>query len=471
MKTLIALAACGATLAVTWPRPDAGAVRAPLTAGDVLSVAIGVARGDHPDLDEASVRAAVAALADEYRAVAGADGSAEQRARAFAIVLFERAGFRAVESLDSADALHVDSVLARREGYCLSLSVLALAIAEAVGAPLEVVAAPNHAYVRYVDGDAHVNLELTQRGATLPDAHYERRLGGFGPGGGFYLRALSLVELHAMLLHNRGFARMERGDRDGARADLLAAIALVPTFPEAHRNLGVLAGEEQDWDTAIASLEEALRLHPGDADALFNVALCRHARGDREAALEALEMTLVLDPSRGKARALREAWCGPALEAGSRALDDPPPRLEPGLVGRYYADERFGTLVLERVDRGLDFDWGRGRPARGLPSDGSTIRWDGWLKTPRGGRCTFFLVVNDGVRIRVGGRTVVDAWRDTGYDSWTAAYDVELAAGWHPITVEYLDASGNARLVCMIGQDGDEYPLDLATHLFHVAAE
>jgi len=445
----------------------------PDTGPDVVAVALDVARGDHPDLDADAVRRELAALAAEYRRLVGPDASDEERARAFAEVLFEIGGFASTETLESSDALHVDTVLAGREGYCLSLSVVALAIAEAVGEPLQVLAAPNHAWVRHVGDGGHVNLELTRRGASLPDAHYAARVGDAPRRGGFYLRPLSLEEIHAMLLHNRGFARMARGEHEGARADLAAAVALAPELPEAHRNLGVLRGEERDWEGAIACFEEALRLHGSDADALLNLALCRHEQGDVAAALEALERTLAVDPSRERARALAATWRaghGPVLPAGSRAPADAPAGLELGLVGRYYADEGFGRLAVERVDRGLEFDWGRSRPVRGLPRDGSSIRWEGWLEAPEAGRYTFFLVVNDGVRIRVADRTVVDAWGDTGYDSWTAAYEIELAAGWHPITVEYLDSSGNARLVCMIGRQGDEYPLDLAQHLFHVGS-
>ena len=61
----------------------------------------------------------------------------------------------------------------------------------------------------------------------------------------------------------------------------------------------------------------------------------------------------------------------------------------------------------------------------------------------------------------------VDHWQAGGYSSWTGAGDAHLARGWHPLQVDYFDQEDNARLLVIIGVDGQEFPLELTDHLFH----
>ena len=62
--------------------------------------------------------------------------------------LFEELGFRAVETADDSQDLFLHSVLDRKKGYCLSLSMLYLSIGERLGLPLYGVVVPGHFFVR-----------------------------------------------------------------------------------------------------------------------------------------------------------------------------------------------------------------------------------------------------------------------------------------------------------------------------------
>jgi hypothetical protein len=312
------------------------------------------------------------------------------------------------------------------------------------------------------------NLELTRGGAEVSDAEWRARLGDFLRADSLYLRNLDGRQLRGLLLHDRGFVALQQGRTADALADFSAALACAPQLPEAHRNLGVLHGEARRWGPAIAALERAVELYPGDLDALLNLALCRHAAGDHDGALAELEIVELLAPGHPRAAGLRADWtAGGAHARGARPLDDPPPRLVPGLLGRYFRGTDFAELVATRVDDGLDFDWQRGAPARGVPPDRFSVRWTGWFRADRPGRHTLFVVANDGARIRFGDRLALEHWRELGPTSWTGKSDIELEAGWHPLTVEHFDATTNARLFCLIGREGDEYPLELEEHLFH----
>jgi len=433
----------------------------------VLAAALAAARADHPGLDEAAVRARIEQLSQTWRDLLPADASPRQRARAFATLLFERERFGAVADLDSPETLHIDSVLARRQGYCLSLSVLALAVAEVLGEPLHGVAMPNHFLVRWDDGTTRVNLELTRDGASVSDDVLRATLGDFHHASSIYMRNLGAREVAAVLLHNRGFVASVQGRPERALADLELAARLLPELPEIHRNLGVARAETGDLPGAIASLETALELYPGDVSALINLALAQHAGDDIPAALSALETALLLHPGHARAEQLMQAWSAGHARGGARPLDDPPSGLSPGLLGSYYAGTSFERLVATRVDREFDLDWKRGSPLRGVPADRFSVRWEGWLKAPADGLYTLFVVANDGVRITLGESLAVDHWQDAGYSSWTGTGDVRCQAGWHPLRIEYYDRSDNARLFVLLSRDGDDYPLELAQHLFH----
>ena len=423
----------------------------------VLDSALEVARRDHPELEERKVRAEIDRLARRYRELVGDAKEPAARADAFRRLLFIEEKFESVADLESADHLHLDSVLRTKKGYCLSLSVVALAVAEAVGAPLYGVAMPNHFLVRYDDGKFRRNLELTRKGATV-------ELVGV-PEGSVYGKNLRPADVRAYLLHNRGYVALLGKKRDVAQADFEAATKLQPGFGEAHRNLGVVWGERREWGRAKKAFIRAIAINPRDVTALVNLAICRWELGDRQAALQDLEMVLALDPDRARAKSLRRRWTAPVEQA--EPLPDPPKELTPGLRGRYYVGTKFNRLGVERVDKTIDFDWQNSAPVKEVPRDRFSIRWDGYFKAPKSGTYTFFVVANDGVRLVLGGKTLVDDWRGRGTRNLFARKAVALKAGWHPIRIEHFDLMGGARLLLRVGVEGRAQTLDLSRHLFH----
>jgi beta-glucosidase len=98
---------------------------------------------------------------------------------------------------------------------------------------------------------------------------------------------------------------------------------------------------------------------------------------------------------------------------------------EHGLAGTYYRGRNFeGDPVLRRVDPRVDFRWYRGSPTdeavargelpadRGLSGDAFSVRWSGVIVPPVSGEYEFVVTANDGARLIVDGRVVVDAWSD-----------------------------------------------------------
>lgn len=104
-----------------------------------------------------------------------------------------------------------------------------------------------------------------------------------------------------------------------------------------------------------------------------------------------------------------------------------------------------GPPVLTRHDAAITFNWGLGSPAPGVVSaDNFSARWTRWLVMPRSETVRFAVRVDDGVRIKLDGAVILDAWRDSAQ----AEYAVEqpVSAGTHLVEVEYYERSGQAEI-------------------------
>jgi|CXWL01.1.fsa_nt_gi glucose/arabinose dehydrogenase len=83
-----------------------------------------------------------------------------------------------------------------------------------------------------------------------------------------------------------------------------------------------------------------------------------------------------------------------------------------GLTGAYYPRPDLTGVPRLRVDPGVAFDWGDAAPIGGIPADRFSVRWSGQLEAPVSGQYTFTTISDDGVRLFVDGRRVIDQWND-----------------------------------------------------------
>jgi hypothetical protein len=90
----------------------------------------------------------------------------------------------------------------------------------------------------------------------------------------------------------------------------------------------------------------------------------------------------------------------------------------------------------------LDYNWGRGAPAPGLPVDQFSVRWIGTFNF-EGGDYRFNAVTDDGIRVYIDGILILDRWQNGYYDNVTNTFR-SLGAGNHQIVVEYYEAYGDA---------------------------
>lgn len=112
--------------------------------------------------------------------------------------------------------------------------------------------------------------------------------------------------------------------------------------------------------------------------------------------------------------------------------------------GAYMADPNLqGQPVLIRNDQDINFDWGTGAPAAGLPANNFSVIWIRTLSFMTSAY-RFNAVVDDGMRLYVDGVLVIDAWQDG--TARQVSGTVNLIGGQHDITVTYYERVDTAQI-------------------------
>ena len=116
-------------------------------------------------------------------------------------------------------------------------------------------------------------------------------------------------------------------------------------------------------------------------------------------------------------------------------------------IGEYYSNINFsGEPTMCRAEASVDYDWGTGAPATGLPMDNFAVRWTNTQNFKAGTLYTFTLATNDGGRLYIDGALVLDRWFDQTYPATPPSVTRTLTAGPHLVTVEFYDHTGAARI-------------------------
>ena len=111
-------------------------------------------------------------------------------------------------------------------------------------------------------------------------------------------------------------------------------------------------------------------------------------------------------------------------------------------AGCYYNNKDFTAFKFSRTDSyPLSFDWGKRSPAGSMGSDTFSVRWTGQFEFDAG-EYTFASVVDDGLRLYVDDTLIIDKWSNT---PGTYSVDLEIAAGWHTVRMDYYEQRGYAK--------------------------
>jgi beta-glucosidase len=117
-----------------------------------------------------------------------------------------------------------------------------------------------------------------------------------------------------------------------------------------------------------------------------------------------------------------------------------------GLNAEYFANLTLaGAPAVKRVDANINFQWTLGMPDSLVGHDFYSARWTGVVRTPAAGHYRLGLDGDDGYRLWVNDRLVVDRWVKKSYHTELAASALEPGREYR-VRVEFNEPVGNAHL-------------------------
>lgn len=122
-------------------------------------------------------------------------------------------------------------------------------------------------------------------------------------------------------------------------------------------------------------------------------------------------------------------------------LAEPPAH---GLLGIYFnTPDCSGDFFKTRYDPVVDFDWGESAPLPDMNSNGFSVRWMARLVVSNSEHYTFHTVTDDGVRLWVNNKLIIDAWKEE-FLNLAAAPLVLIGGQTNDIRMEMFDARDRA---------------------------
>ena len=212
--------------------------------------------------------------------------------------LFQELGLTPIAHANDPNDLFLHSVMDRRQGYCLSLSILYLSVAERLGLDLYGVVVPGHFFVRYDSGRVRFNIETTSNGASVPDDHYMTKFNVPENGrDSIYMKNLNRRQTIGCFFNNLGNVYSEIGNVDMALVALERAVAINPTLSESRANLGNVYLQKGRVSDAVQQYRAALGLNPRDPKTYNNLGNAYMSLGQSADAGSSYRQALQMDPN------------------------------------------------------------------------------------------------------------------------------------------------------------------------------
>jgi beta-glucosidase len=121
-------------------------------------------------------------------------------------------------------------------------------------------------------------------------------------------------------------------------------------------------------------------------------------------------------------------------------------KTEPGLKAEYFNNISLeGKPVISRIDNKIDFGWTLFPPDPAINLDFYSVRWTGFLKSPRSGNFKIGLDGNDGFRLYINDSLIINNWKKQTYSTLMANYTFNKSQSYK-IKVEFFEPVGNAHI-------------------------
>jgi hypothetical protein len=123
-----------------------------------------------------------------------------------------------------------------------------------------------------------------------------------------------------------------------------------------------------------------------------------------------------------------------------------------GLKAEYFRGEDLAVneRALTRIDPNIDFNWQKNSPVPEVPEDHFSVRWTGLIAAPTKGEYQLILEHDDGARVWLDGKVVIDRWGEQGTDRAM----VPFAGKPRALKVELRDNVDAAKCVLKWAQKG-----------------
>ena len=125
-----------------------------------------------------------------------------------------------------------------------------------------------------------------------------------------------------------------------------------------------------------------------------------------------------------------------------------------GIQGVYFNNINLdGEPALTRIDRNINFRWTLFSPdPEKINYDWYSARWTCQLKSPQSGKFKIGIEGNDGYRLYIDGKLIIDNWKKQSYDTKLVDFQFEKDKEYN-LKVEYFESTGNAwfKLIWNVG--------------------
>lgn len=130
-------------------------------------------------------------------------------------------------------------------------------------------------------------------------------------------------------------------------------------------------------------------------------------------------------------------------------------RSNQGFKAEYFNNINFsGKPVLTQTENKINYSWGAGTGLKDMPKENFSVRWSGIINSAETGEYEFTLGGDDGYRMFIDDKAVMDDWTAAAYRSTTISKKLEAGKNYR-IRIEYYQKGGNAAVTCMWKKKGD----------------
>lgn len=166
-------------------------------------------------------------------------------------------------------------------------------------------------------------------------------------------------------------------------------------------------------------------------------------------------------------RSLLSSLAAAALASAAVSQDAAPDDLKPGLIAEFFnigrPMEEFPTVEAERKPdlRRIDLQINFENTSETFPgtkmSDHFYVRWTGKLRIPKDGRYTFFTESDDGSRLWIDGKVIVDNGGLHAMEEKSG--EMDLKAGDHDLKLELFENDGEVG--CKLSWESSTLPKEI----------